>query len=131
MTKPLNKAMCSINCCPRENLSTDIVRVIVLRENRSRQITFWGYGVIATLSVIAIVPATIGLVHQIGQSGFYHYLSIGFSDPAAVTSYWKQFAVTLVEAIPVMSLTVVLLILLVLAWSARNSLRAVQKLSTI
>jgi hypothetical protein len=102
-----------------------------LRENRSRQITFWGYGVIATLSVVAIVPATIGLVHQIGQSGFYQYLSIGFSDPGAVSGYWKQFAITLVEAIPVMSVTVVLLVLLILAWSARNSLRAVQKLSTI
>lgn len=117
--------------CPRETLSRDIVRVIEMRRTRACQIKLWGFTALGTLSLIAIVPAVTGLVQELGQSGFYQYASIGFSDPHIVSEYTKQFTVTLLEALPGMSVALVLAVLFVFGWSARNMSRQSRRLTLI
>jgi hypothetical protein len=131
MSNPLHEQFCRIAITPRLDLSRDIVRVIELRRVRACQIRIWGFTAIATLSLVAIIPAVTELGQQLGQSGFIHYLSIGFSDPGTVSTYWKQFAVTLVEVLPGMSIALVLGTLLILGWSTRNILRQGRRLSLI
>ncbi len=112
-----------MNVEPRPQLCRDICHTIELREKRSRQIKLFGYSIIATVSLIAIIPATTSLVHQLGQSGFGQYASLALSDTGALTGYWKQFGITLVESIPGLSLALVLGTMLILGWSARNALK--------
>jgi predicted nucleic acid-binding Zn ribbon protein len=129
MDPKLTKIFCDFQIEPRPHLCADICHVIVLREKRDRQIKFFGYTIIATVSLVAIVPASISLVNQLGQSGFGHYASLAASDAGILTGYWKQFAVILVESIPGVSLALVLGITLVLGWSARNAIKQTKPLS--
>lgn len=131
MDPKLTKIFCDFQVEPRPHLCADICHVIVLREKRSRHIKLFGYTIIATISLVAIVPASISLVHQLGQSGFGQYASLAVSDAGALTGYWKQFAVTLAESIPGVSLALVLGTILVLGWSTRNAIKQTKPLSII
>jgi predicted nucleic acid-binding Zn ribbon protein len=126
MDPKIKHIFCNIQIEPRPHLCEDICRVIVLREKRSRMIRFSGYSIITITSLAAIVPATLSLFHQFGQSGFTQYASLVISDSGILAGYWKQFAVTLVESIPGVSLAVVLVVLLVLVWSARSAIRQIK-----
>jgi hypothetical protein len=44
------------------------------------------------------------------QTSFYSYLSLIFSDPDVVLAYWQQFLLVLLEALPVASMIIVLLV---------------------
>ena len=131
MDPKLTKIFCDFQVEPRPHLCADICHVIVLREKRSRHIKLFGYTIIATISLITIIPASISLVQQLGQSGFGQYASLAVSDAGALTGYWKQFAVTLAESIPGVSLALVLGTILLLGWSARNAIQQTKPLSII
>jgi hypothetical protein len=131
MDKNLTRIFCNLQVTPRDHLAADICHVIVLREKRSRHIKLSGYSIIAVVSLAAIIPATISLVDQFGQSGFTQYASLAISDGNVLAGYWKQFAVTLVESIPGISLSIVLGTVLVLGWSSRNAIRQAQSLSFV
>lgn len=131
MDPKLTKIFCDFQVEPRSHLCADICHVIVLREKRSRHIKLFGYTIIATVSLIAIIPASISLIHQLGQSGFGQYASLAVSDAGALTGYWKQFAVTLAESVPGVSLALVLGTILLLGWSTRNAIQQTKPLSII
>lgn len=131
MDQKLTKIFCDFQVEPRPHLCADICHVIVLREKRSRHIKFFGYTIIATISLITIIPASVSLVHQLGQSGFGQYASLAVSDAGALTGYWKQFVVTLAESIPGVSLALVLGTILLLGWSSRNAIQQTKPLSII
>ncbi|OGG66272.1 hypothetical protein A2Z56_00565 [Candidatus Kaiserbacteria bacterium RIFCSPHIGHO2_12_45_16] len=44
------------------------------------------------------------------QTSFYSYLSLIFSDPDVVLAYWQQFLLVLLEALPVASMIVALIV---------------------
>ncbi len=129
MDPKLIKIFCDSQVEPRHHLCADICHVILLREKRDRHIKLFGYSIIATISLIAIIPATTSLVHQFGQSGFGQYASLAISDAGALTGYWRQFTVTLVESIPGASLALVLGTVLILGWSTRNAIQQTKPLS--
>ena len=129
MNPQLTKIFCSLEVEPRQYLCKDICHVIILREKRSRNIKLIGYSLFATLSIVAIVPAVISLVHQVNSSAFGQYASLAFSDTRVLTEYWKQFGITLIESIPVFSLALVLGTILILGWSTRSMLRQTKRLS--
>lgn len=131
MRTPLHEKFSCFHVVPREDLSRDIVRMIEMREARNCQIKLWGFIALGTISLIGIVPAVTSLGHELGQSGFYQYMSIAFSDPGTVSDYWKQFFATIAEALPVVSIAIVLGTLFVLGWSARSALRQTRRLSAI
>jgi len=131
MNPKLTQIFCSLQVEPRNHLCADVCRIIVLRDQRSRHIKLSGYMILATVSFVAIIPATISLGHQLAQSGFGQYASLAISDSGALAGYWKQFAVTLAESIPGISLAFVLAAILISGWSARNALRQTTPLSLI
>lgn len=129
MDPKLTKLFCDNQIEPRSRLCVEICNTIAVREKRARRTRLITYTVIAGVSFIAIVPTTMILVNDLSQSGFGHYASLAFSDGAALTEYWKQFAVTLVESVPVVSLALLLGTILVLGWSSRNALRQTKPLT--
>jgi predicted nucleic acid-binding Zn ribbon protein len=129
MNPQLTKIFCSLEVEPRQHLCQDICHVIELREKRARNTKLIGYSVLAVLSIIIIVPATTSLVHQFGNSAFGQYASLVFSDAGVLAGYWKQFGITLIESVPIFSLTVVLGMVLMLGWSTRRILRQTKRLS--
>jgi len=85
----------------------------VKRLNRQVLIT----RIVGGLSFISFFPILINLVSQMQNSGFWNYLSLLFTDTGVVMTYWKSFSMSLVEATPIFSLTLILICLLGLSIS--------------
>lgn len=74
------------------------------------------FGVFAGL---LFVPAITYTVEQMAQSGFVTYCALIFSDSETLVLYWKEFGITLLEALPAMGITMILLALLTLLGALR------------
>lgn len=54
-------------------------------------------------SSIAIIPISNMLYTDFAQSGFIQFFSLIFSDSKLIVSYWHNFALILMESLPVVS----------------------------
>jgi len=67
---------------------------------RKRLIIF-SIGLIASLA--AFIPALRLMQQSLAESGFAQFFSLIFSDFGIVLTYWQNFALTLLESLPVLS----------------------------
>lgn len=88
-------------------------RVLVLR----RVIMF---STTLIISLIAFFPAFSMLMTGFSQSGFLSFFSLVFSDSSTVIKYWQSFAMTLLEALPALSLALFLAVLLTFLQSIKS-----------
>ncbi|MGE5393041.1 MAG: hypothetical protein ACM3NH_04850 [Candidatus Saccharibacteria bacterium] len=60
---------------------------------------------VAFLSLIALLSYPVWRTFQAeaSYSGFFHYLSLAFSDFGLVTDYWQDYSLGLLETLPVVS----------------------------
>jgi len=66
------------------------------------------------------VWAAISLAKNTAQTGFWQYLSLAFSENGTILSYWKEFAFSLVESLPILSLILFLTTIGFFIWSFTN-----------
>ncbi|KKR42196.1 MAG: hypothetical protein UU10_C0014G0010 [Parcubacteria group bacterium GW2011_GWF1_40_6] len=85
-------------------LAQNVWNTIVAREKRNTQIKFWAFSSLGFTSLASLVPVFKILLNDLTQSGFYEYASLAFSDTSLVLSAWKEFAFSLVESLPIMSM---------------------------
>ena len=52
-----------------------------------------------------VVPVWHGFQLELAESGFTQYLSLVFSDFAAVAGQWQSYSLTLLESLPIVSTT--------------------------
>ena len=88
-------------------------RVLVLR----RVILF---STTLLISLVAFFPAFSMLMADFNHSGFLNFLSLAFSDSSTVMKYWQSFAMTLLEALPALSLALFLAIILTFLQSIKS-----------
>ena len=77
------------------------------------------FSVGAAASLAAVFPAFQMLRAEAASSDFFTFSSLLFSDFATVSAYWQNFALSLLEALPVMGLIAVLAAVLALLGSLR------------
>lgn len=77
------------------------------------------FSVILVGCVIALLPAFNMVKIALAESGFMQFLSLLFSDFGVVASYWQSFALTLLESLPILSLTIFLAVILGFLESAK------------
>ena len=82
------------------------------------------------ISLVAFFPAFSMLMADFSHSGFLNFFSLAFSDSSTVMKYWQSFTMTLLEAIPALSLALFLAILLTFLQSIK-SLTKYAKLFTV
>jgi hypothetical protein len=103
---------------PPTRLIGAVVARIQTKERQSaliRSVTF-AIGLVASL--IAFVPALRSVQAAMAESGFLAYLGLLFSDTGAILSTSRNFALILLESLPVFSLALFLVILFLLLESA-------------
>ncbi len=88
-------------------------RVLVLRKTVIFSATL-------VLSVVCFVPAFKILLSNASQSGFINFFSLIFSDFSSVATYWKSFAMTLLETLPAVSLAFFMAVLLTFLQSIKS-----------
>ncbi|OGZ06363.1 MAG: hypothetical protein A2845_01030 [Candidatus Lloydbacteria bacterium RIFCSPHIGHO2_01_FULL_49_22] len=87
-----------------------------LRIMRIKFALFSAFGFASGVALFALVSSTSA---KMLESGFIDYASLLFSDSGAVLSYWREFSVTLVESLPLLGLTLILLALLTMLQTFR------------
>ena len=89
-------------------LARNVWQKIVLREKRNTLLKLWTFVLMGVASFIGLMPALKVLSSNLTQSGFYEYFSLIFSDSGSIISYWKEFAFSLVESLPLTSIILTL-----------------------
>lgn len=70
-------------------------------------------------SVWGIIASVLYVGGALNQSSFYQYFSLLFSDTDVVFSYWREFAFSVAESIPIIGLILVFIALTALLVSVR------------
>lgn len=76
-----------------------------------RRIAIFSFGVLG--SAIAFVPVFAAVQAGMAHSGFVDFSSLIFSDFSTVIKLWNQFALSLLESLPVMSMAILLAVIFI------------------
>ena len=60
------------------------------------------------------------LMVKLSQTGFYEYMSLLSSDGKYISTYWKEFTLSVTESLPMTNITVSLLLVFILFVSIRK-----------
>jgi ABC-type phosphate/phosphonate transport system permease subunit len=116
---------------PPEGLFEKIV--YCLREeqrflNVKRRLVIFSIGLIG--SVAAFIPVFKMVRTEFVESGFIQFFSLLFSDFGIVISYWQNFAMTLLETLPITSLILLLAVVLVFLESLKSLVKNIKIIFT-
>ena len=93
---------------PSRKLSEKILSAIAHEKQRRARIHFVVFDFSCVTSAVAIIPAFQYALQEFSRTGFYEYFSLLFSDGGLLLSYWKEFSLSLIESLPLLGLTVLL-----------------------
>ena len=108
MEKYIKKALINAKIEPNFDLKEKIWNHLLLRDKRIAYFKLISFSSISIASLAGFIPMFKILANDFTQSGFYEYLSLVFSNNGIFSSYWKDFAYSLAESIPTMSIISVL-----------------------
>ncbi|MBI3335019.1 MAG: hypothetical protein HY001_00780 [Candidatus Portnoybacteria bacterium] len=80
-------------------------------------------------SAAAFVPVFHLLKVQLVESGFFHFASLFASDPYAVTAFWDEFILSMLESLPVASVAILLSPVFIFLGSFRYLARDLERLA--
>lgn len=127
MKEGLEKAFQKAIYEPEAGLSDKVWHAVILREKRIYTIKLWAFSFAGILSLIGIVPAFKMLFTDFAQSGFYEYFSLLFSNGGAISSYWKELSLSLVQALPLTSILLSLTLVFFFFLSVRFAMKQIIK----
>jgi hypothetical protein len=104
---------------PPEGLFGKILARINLAKRRSATARAVFFGAVTVASLAVIIPIFQSFIQIFSQSSFYQYFSLIFSDGQTILLYWKEFALSLVESLPITELIILSSIIFILLGSIR------------
>jgi hypothetical protein len=111
---------------PELKLTDNIWQVIVAREEHKVRLRMWKYILTGFVSLTLLVPTAITFGRQLSESGFFEYVSLGFSDSVSIAFNWKEFALTLADALPATSLFLALTLAVIFLICLRRAARYIR-----
>lgn len=105
---------------PEINFSGDIWRNIKIKESRVYKIKIILNSIFGILSFVLLFPSISNLITQFNSQGFSEYVSLVFSDFNTISTYWKEFALSIVNSLPLASIALSFFLLFVLFNSTRR-----------
>lgn len=116
LQKLFKKAVYHPDC----RLSDDVCRAILAKRKKLIIRNMFGYLGLGALSLFGSVFFVRDLIVESSKLGFYKYFSLIFSDGGVIATYWREYILTLVDSLPVMSLVLSLALLFVLFISLKK-----------
>lgn len=104
---------------PPSGLFAVILERIEWERRRLARIRIAVFGFATTVSAFALFPVMQYAATEFTRSGFSDYSGLFFSDSGVVLVYWKEFALSLVESLPLFGLVLIGVTTLVLLGSLR------------
>ena len=102
-----------------DQLSGRILARIDSLERRAVRLRLGLFSFSALSSFIAMILSLQYSWSGLAQSGFPQYLSLITSDGTIALTYWKEFALTLIESLPLQNITILLFTLFALLYSLK------------
>jgi len=104
---------------PPSGLFSAILERIEWEKRRLARIRIAVFGFATTVSAFALFPVMQYAGAEFIRSGFSEYVALFFSDSSMVLIYWKEFALLLVESLPLFGLVLLGVTTLVFLGSLR------------
>jgi len=105
---------------PPKALAQNIRTAITRRELHSIQIRLYAWSALAVASISALVFTIRNTIEQMSQTGTSEILSTLFTDFSQISSHWIAYALSLLQAFPVLPIAADLTLLVVLLSVARK-----------
>lgn len=93
---------------PKDLLDRIFFRINKEQRKRVLRARIVSFGSISIIAAVVLVFSLGELQKEIAQSGFTNFISILFSDWGIVSIYWKEFAISLLESMPIFGIAAVL-----------------------
>ena len=106
---------------PESRLSENIVNAILYKNAKITKVKTFGYLCLSILSLFGSIFSIKNLIEQSIKLGFFNYFSLAFSDSGIVAKYWKEYTLSLVDSLPIMSLIFSLFLIFILFISIRRA----------
>ncbi|MEI8339171.1 MAG: hypothetical protein WCF94_00730 [bacterium] len=74
------------------------------------------------LAILAVFGSGLWIYQDASQTGLWTMLSLVFTDGATILSFWKEFTVSVIESVPFISSSAVLVSLILIVLSVKNLL---------
>ena len=110
---------------PPDGLLDTVMKRIERERRRAFRVRVALMGFLSVAAALALLPAWNFLAREALETGFAQFISLAFSDFAAVALYWKEFALSLLESLPAYGAVAVLSAFLVLGASVRSLVHTV------
>lgn len=107
---------------PPEHLFPRILTHISLLEQRAARVRFALFSGTTLISFLIVIAALRYAWGSFAQSSFSAYASLLSSDGSVLLLYWKEFAFSLIESLPLMSITILLAAIFTLLLSLKLTL---------
>ena len=125
MNENLKSCLQQVEYKPDDLLTQKIWENLCTKNKNRALVKLYLFLAAIVISATSFVPVFKMLLSDFAKSGFYEYLSLAFSTNGAITSYWKDFILSLAESLPMMSIIFTLGIVLVFFVSLRYALKQI------
>jgi hypothetical protein len=102
---------------PSLNLKNSIINKIKKEEMKMTIYKIVISSVVSLTSVLVAIIFVINIIQDASQSGLTNYLSLLLSDGASILSYWQSYALSIVESLPIIPITIVFASIWIFVWS--------------
>ncbi len=127
MEENLKEAFLKAKLIPEDDLSEKVWQTLVERNKRLARLKLAVFLIIGSISFVSLIPTLKMLVADFSQSGFYEYLSLGFSSNGTITNYWKDFLWLLAESLPTTSILMTFTLIFIFFISLKYATRQIIK----
>lgn len=104
---------------PSKKLREKILFSINKEEIRRAKMYFLVSVTTGLVSIFGLIFSIRYMIQEFYQSSFVSFISLIFSDPTIMVSYWRELSMSLLETLPIFGITVSLLAVYVLLVSVR------------
>jgi hypothetical protein len=125
MEKELKKAFLKAKYEENSDLADNIWQNITIQDKRMARMKLWAFSLTGLFSFVGLFPAIKSLLSDLSQSGFYEYLSLAFSSSGSIMSYWREFALSLAESLPTMSIILSFSLILIFLFSLKYATKQI------
>ncbi len=107
--------------------SVILSRINLEVKSRARQMLWlFGCGSLGAFGLLVYLFKYI--IQAFSHSGFYEYLSLAFSGDSTVFIYWKEFAFSVLDSLPLLTLIAFLGTIVVFIWTSANAYTSARKI---
>lgn len=105
---------------PKTKLKSTIINRIRKEETKRALYRAVSRSFVSLASIFTLVFYTINIFKDAQTSGLSEYLSLIISDSGLVISYWQTYAMSVVESLPIIPITITMASVWIFVWSVSS-----------